>query len=85
MFFGCAGLRDIPYYWAGVFVLEAARFLFPKQHFALIDNDCVPVTLFESGDLSVSPWQCGNPWPREVLRKPARRLTPKQIPPTNLR
>ena len=26
------GLRGIPYYWAGVFVLEAARFLFPKQH-----------------------------------------------------
>ena len=25
-----------PYYWAGVFVLEAARFLFPRQHFALI-------------------------------------------------
>ena len=40
-----------PYYWAGVFVLEAARFLFPRQHFALIDNDCVPVTLFEAQDL----------------------------------
>ena len=33
------------------FVLEAARFLYPKQHFALIDNDCVPVTLFEAQDL----------------------------------
>ena len=41
------GLRRVPYYWAGVFVLDAARFLYPKQHFALIDNDCVPVTLFE--------------------------------------
>ena len=45
------GLHRVPYYWAGVFVLEAARFLYPKQHFALIDNDCVPVTLFEVQDL----------------------------------
>ena len=45
------GLHKIPYYWAGVFVLEAARFLYPAQHFALIDNDCVPVTLFEVQDL----------------------------------
>ena len=36
------GLRDVPYYWAGVFVLEVARFLYPRQHFGLIDNDCVP-------------------------------------------
>ena len=46
-----AGLHKIPYYWAGVFVLEAARFLYPAQHFALIDNGCVPVTLFEVQDL----------------------------------
>ena len=45
------GLRAVPYYWAGVFVLEAARFLFPKVHFGLVDNDCVPVTLFEVKDL----------------------------------
>ena len=45
------GLREVPYYWAGVFVLEAARFLFPKVHFGLVDNDCVPVTLFEMQDL----------------------------------
>ena len=45
------GLHKIPYYWAGVFVLGAARFLYPAQHFALIDNDCVPVTLFEVQDL----------------------------------
>ena len=43
------GLHKIPYCWAGVFV-EAARFLYPAQHFALIDNDCVPVTLFEVQD-----------------------------------
>ena len=45
------GLRAVPYYWAGVFVLEAARFLFPQVHFGLVDNDCVPVTLFEVQDL----------------------------------
>ena len=45
------GLHKVPYYWAGVFVLEAARFLYPAQHFALIDNDCVPITLFEVQDL----------------------------------
>ena len=44
-------LRDVPYYWAGVFVLEVARFLYPRQHFGLIDNDCVPVSLFEMPDL----------------------------------
>ena len=49
------GLHKVPYYWAGVFVLEAARFLYPMQHFALVDNDCVPVTLFEVQDLSTVP------------------------------
>ena len=41
----------VPYYWAGVFVLEVARFMYPQQHFGLVDNDCVPVTLFEVPDL----------------------------------
>ena len=45
------GLRAVPYYWAGVFVLEIARFLYPRQHFGLVDNDCVPVTLFETPEL----------------------------------
>ena len=45
------GLREVPYYWAGVFVLEVARFLFPTVHLGLIDNDCVPVTLFEVPEL----------------------------------
>ena len=44
------GLHKVPHHWAGVFVLEAARFLHPAQHFALIDNDCAPVTLFEVQD-----------------------------------
>ena len=35
----------------GFFVLEAARLLFPKVHFGLVDDDCVPVTLFEVQDL----------------------------------
>ena len=34
-----SGLCDVPYYWGGVFVLEAARFLYPSIHFGLIDND----------------------------------------------
>ena len=46
-----SGLRDVPYCWAGVFVLEAARFLYSRQHFGLVDNDCVPVTLLETPDL----------------------------------
>ena len=45
------GLWRVPYYWAGVFVLEVARFLYPQQHFGLVNNDCVPVTLFEVPDL----------------------------------
>ena len=45
------GLWGVPYYWAGVFVLEVARFMYPQQHFGLVDNDCVPVTLFEVPDL----------------------------------
>lgn len=45
------GRRDVPFYWAGVFVLEVARFLFPTVHLGLVDNDCVPVTLFEVNDL----------------------------------
>ena len=44
-------LHEVPYCWTGVFVSEAARFLYPAQHFALIDSDCVPVTLFEVQDL----------------------------------
>lgn len=46
-----SGLSSVPYFWAGVYVLETARFLFPTQHFCLVDNDCVPVTLFEVPDL----------------------------------
>ena len=42
-------------------MLEAARFLFPKVHFGLVDNDCVPVTLFEVQDL-VAPAESQFRW-----------------------
>jgi len=32
--------------WAGTFILDACVYLFPTINFALIDSDCVPVTLF---------------------------------------
>ena len=32
---------------AGTYILDACVFLFPAINFALIDSDCVPVTLFE--------------------------------------
>ena len=45
--------RCLCHIWAGVFVLLVARFLFPRIHIALIDTDCVPVSLFEVPDLIV--------------------------------
>ena len=61
------GLHKIPYYWAGVFVLEAARFLYPAQHFALglprVDakladepGDIPPDLLWNEGRLTVVVW-----------------------------
>ena len=55
------GLLTVPYNWAGVFAQEAARFLFPQKHFGLIDNDCVPITLFETQDL-ISPAESQRQW-----------------------
>ena len=40
-----------PYYWTGPLLLCIARWLFPACHLALIDNDCVPLALFEVIDL----------------------------------
>ena len=37
--------------WAGTFVLEAAVFLYPNLNFILADADCVPLALFEVGEL----------------------------------
>ena len=44
-------LDSIPYYWTGPLLLCIARWLFPACHIALIDNDCVPLSLFEIADL----------------------------------
>ena len=44
-------LDTIPYYWTGPLLLCIARWLFPSCHIALIDNDCVPLSLFEVTDL----------------------------------
>ena len=46
-----SGVQHVPHIWAGVFVLLVARFLFPTIHIALVDTDCVPVSLFEIEDL----------------------------------
>ena len=41
------GLHKVHPTWAGTYILDACVFLFPTINFALIDSDCVPVTLFE--------------------------------------
>ena len=46
-----SGVQYVPHIWAGVFVLLVARFLFPTINIALVDTDCVPVSLFEIEDL----------------------------------
>ena len=45
------GLDRVHPTWAGTYVLDACVFLFHAINFALIDNDCVPVTLFEVQEL----------------------------------
>ena len=37
--------------WAGTYILDACVYLFPNTNFALIDSDCVPVTLYEVQEL----------------------------------
>ena len=46
-----SGVQYVPHTWAGAFVLLVARFLFPAINIALVDTDCVPVSLFEVADL----------------------------------
>ena len=48
------GLDKVHPTWAGTYVLNACVYLFPSTHFALIDSDCVPVTLFEIQELWLS-------------------------------
>ena len=45
------GLHKVHPTWAGTCILDACVFLFPTINFALIDSDCVPVTLFEIQEL----------------------------------
>ena len=45
------GLSLVHPTWAGTFILDACVYLFPAIHFALIDSDFVPVTLFELEEL----------------------------------
>ena len=37
--------------WAGTYILDPCVFLFPGMNFALINSDCVPVTLFKIQEL----------------------------------
>ena len=48
------GLDRVHPTWAGTYILDACVFLFPAINFALIDSDCVPVTLFEIQELWLS-------------------------------
>ena len=52
------GLAKVHPTWAGTKILDACVFLFPDINFALIDSDCVPVTLFEIQELWLS---CAEP------------------------
>jgi len=62
------GLDKVHPTWAGTYILDACVFLFPAINFALIDSDCVPVTLFEVQELWLS---CtGHDHPAEVCLQP---------------
>jgi hypothetical protein len=45
------GLERVHPTWAGTYILDACVYLFPDTNFALIDSDCVPVTLYEVQEL----------------------------------
>ena len=51
------GLANVHPTWAGTFVLAGMVALYPNIHFALIDNDCLPLTLFEIAEL----WHLASP------------------------
>ena len=51
------GLSNVHPTWAGTFVLAGMVALYPNIHFALIDNDCLPLTLFEIAEL----WNLASP------------------------
>ena len=63
------GLDKVHPTWAGTYILDACVFLFPNINFALIDSDCVPVTLFEIQELWLSCVLSGWFWFRKVISK----------------
>ena len=58
------GLHKVHPTWAGTYILDACVFLFPTINFALIDSDCVPVTLFEIREL----WVHHRSYPDRIVR-----------------
>ena len=71
------GLDKVHPTWAGTYILDACVFLFPAINFALIDSDCVPVTLFEVQELWLSCTGHDN--------SAERCLQPEPIPSSQLR
>ena len=63
------GLSKVHPTWAGTYILDACAFLFPDINFALIDSDCVPVTLFEIQELWLSCAEIDSP--ADECRHPA--------------
>ena len=61
-------LDTIPYYWTGPLLLSIARWMFPSCHIALIDNDCVPLALFEMQDLLKLSAHCSKRRLRPTLK-----------------
>ena len=51
------GLANVHPTWTGTFVLAGMVALYPHVHFALIDNDCLRLTLFEVAEL----WSLASP------------------------
>ena len=62
---GDTGLDRVHPTWAGTYILDACVYLFPAINFALIDSDCVPVTLFEIQELWLS-CNCKASHPKET-------------------
>ena len=72
------GLADVHPTGAGAFVLAAMVALYPNIHFVLIDNDCLPLTLFEITELwhLASP-DDGNPTPGDLHPSKRARIGPE--------
>ena len=69
------GLHKVHPTWAGTYILDACVFLFPAINFALIDSDCVPVTLFELREL----WLSSTDQPMQLHQAQLRRAN-GQVP-----